>query len=305
MFGSFGLYSRGGGYGYDDDVNRSSWSEKSDAALRRERLADEQFDAFLNKCSSEDPNDASLFPITEEVVKADVHLTGPCYTSFRKRVGAKGCKVKRREATPGERKASGDKRQGKLYVISITCPGHPTKAADTKAKAALAAAAKKKKAQDAAVRKAEKERTEREERERLAALHRANVRERYGSIVGEGDEASKRKQSPVKNSSTMDSFVDVNVTSEALIKHAQTVHEERTFNIRTSVRKDEAELMAELRRNHAKEESDLRSQMCNKQSELISNANAEYDGIKAKINVACGKTLEQDCVKETGYYNGK
>jgi len=111
-----------GGYSdpYDDGwgVNRSGWAEKSDAAIRRENAANDLFDAFLKKCASYDPNDKSIFPITEEVVKANVYLTGPCYTSFRKRVLAKNCKVKRREATPQERKESGDKRKGKLYVIN-------------------------------------------------------------------------------------------------------------------------------------------------------------------------------------------
>ena len=245
-------------------------------------------------CSSElDANDKSLFPYTEEVVPCNVHLTGACYTSFRKRVMNKGCKVKRREATREERKASGDTRKAKLYVISITCPVHPTKAADAKAKAALAADAKKKKAQDAAIRKAEKERTEREARERLAALHRANVRERYENIVGGGDEAEaegKRKKSPgKKNSGTMDTFVKVNVTSDALLKHAQTFHQKRESEIRASVNTEQAKLMTELHSKHAKEEMDLRIKMSNKQSVLMDEANNEYAEIKAKIGKACTK----------------
>lgn len=230
----------------------------------------------------------------------NVHLTGACYTSFRKRVMNKGCKVKRREATPEERKASGDTRKGKMHFISITCPVHPTKAADAKAKAALAAEAKKKKAQDAAIRKAEKERKEREERERLAALHRANVRERYANIVGGGDEAEadgKRKQSPgKKNSGTMDTFVKVNVTSDALLKHAQTVHQRRESEIRASIHTEQSKLMAELRSKHQKDEMELRSKISNKQAKLMEEANAEYAGIKAKIEEACNKNDNADKV---------
>lgn len=74
--------------------NRSNWNDKSDAALRREQQADNLFEAFLKKCSSYDVNDKSIFPVTEEVVDASIHLTGACYTSFRKRVIAKGCKLK-------------------------------------------------------------------------------------------------------------------------------------------------------------------------------------------------------------------
>ena len=41
----------GFGYGcyFDDGPDRSGWSDKSDAALRRERMADSQFDAFIKK----------------------------------------------------------------------------------------------------------------------------------------------------------------------------------------------------------------------------------------------------------------
>ena len=300
-----------GGYSdpYDDGwgVNRSGWAEKSDAAIRRENAANDLFDAFLKKCASYDPNDKSIFPITEEVDKANVYLTGPCYTSFRKRVLAKNCKVKRREATPQERKESGDKRKGKLYVISITCTVHPTKAADAKAKADLAVAERKKKAQAAAERKAEKERKEREERERLAKLQRAKVRDMYESIVGSesGNEDMNRKQPSSADKaggvgtmaekaggiSTMDAYVNVNVSSEALLKHAQTVHEKRKNDIFSSISKERNDLLAELRRKHAKEENELRSQMSSKQAELLNAASDEYGEIKAKIEEEYNKKM--------------
>ena len=104
MLGFRSMMMYGGGYGYDDfGVDRSSWSDKSDAALRRERRADGLFDDFLKECGELDANDKSAFPVTKEVVGANCHLTSACYTSFRKRVMEKGCKVKRREATPAER----------------------------------------------------------------------------------------------------------------------------------------------------------------------------------------------------------
>ena len=128
MFRSLFLGYDDHGYGgYDDwGPNRSGWAEKSDAASRREHQANSQFDDFLKRCSALDANDKS-FPITEEVVQANVHLTGACWSSFRKRVVGKGCKVKRREATHVERKASGDTRKGKLYVISSHAPSTPTR----------------------------------------------------------------------------------------------------------------------------------------------------------------------------------
>lgn len=290
MFRSLFLGYDDHGYGgYDDwGPNRSGWAEKSDAASRREHQANSQFDDFLKRCSALDANDKS-FPITEEVVQANVHLTGACWSSFRKRVVGKGCKVKRREATHAERKASGDTRKGKLYVISITCPVHPNKASEAKAKATAAAAAKKKKAEETAQRKAEKERKDREERERLAALHREKVREKYASIVGKGcDDAGedgdmKRKQSPGKSAGTMDAFVKVKVTSEDLLNHAKTVHNKRTDEVRASIRKEEAEVMAELRKKHAQEEKELRSKMSKKMNQLLDEAAKNFVGVETKI----------------------
>jgi len=251
------------------------------------------FDEFLKECRELDANDKSAFPVTKEVVGASCHLTSACYTSFRKRVMEKGCKVKRREATPAERSASGDTRRGKLYVISIVCPVHPSKAADAKAKAELATAARKKKAAEAAQRKAEKEQKEREDRERMAKLQREKVRERYLSIVGEGkdDELKHKQPSPDVKKSTLDTFVNVNVTSEALLQHAKSVHDKSTFDISNSIREEERSLLTELRKKHAKEEDELRSKMRLKQSGLIDNAITKYDEIKAKIEKECNKKV--------------
>lgn len=209
--------------------------------------------------------------------------------------------IQRREATPAERQASGDKRKGKLYVISITCTVHPTKAADAKEKAELAAAARKKKAAEAAERKAEKERNEREERERMAEMQRAKVRERYESIVGGGKDelkhkhtttSSATKKATTKTTGTMDTFVNVKVTSEALLKHAESVYAKRTSDIRSDTRKEEQELMAELRKKHAKEESELRSSMRKKETELIESKKAEYGEIKSKIEEECNNNKQ-------------
>lgn len=76
-------------------------------------------------------------------------------------------------ATVEERAATGDKRKGKMYVISITCPVHPSKALEDKAKKEAAAVEKKKKAEEAAERKA-----------RLAELHKEKVAEKYLALSG-------------------------------------------------------------------------------------------------------------------------
>jgi hypothetical protein len=94
----------------------------------------------------------------------------------------------------------------------------------------------------------------------------------------------------------MDTFVKVNVTSDALLKHAQTVHQKRESEIRASVHTEQSKLMAELRSKHQKDEMELRSKMSNKQAKLMEEANAEYAGIKAKIEEACNKNDNADKV---------
>ena len=83
----------------------------------------------------------------------------------------------------------------------------------------------------------------------------------------------------------------MNVSSEALLKHAQTVHEKRRTDIFSSISKERNDLLAELRRKHAKEENELRSKMSNKQTEVMNGAIAEYGDIKAKIEENCNKKI--------------
>jgi len=120
--GGWGDFGGGYGGGYGDGVDRSGWSDKSAAALRRECQAKQLFKDFLEECKDK-PHAA--FPVTQEVVPCKVHLTNACWASFKRSVVAKGCKAKRREATVQERIASKDKRKSRMYVISITCPVNP------------------------------------------------------------------------------------------------------------------------------------------------------------------------------------
>jgi hypothetical protein len=224
-------------------------------------------------------NDKSIFPITEEVVDANVHLTEACWTTFRKRVENKGCKAKRRVATVEERAATGDKRKGKMYVISITCPVHPSKALEDKAKKEAAAVEKKKKAEEAAERKA-----------RLAELHKEKVAERYASIVGQDDGDTKTK-TPGKTKTTglMDSFVNVKVTAEDLLQHAMTVHNKRQTEIRLANQSEERKLMSELMKKHEEEKQELRRKMKSNEEKLIAGAETDYEEVKGKIEEACAK----------------
>lgn len=265
------MWSYGGFYGsslfrslYDDGddfgPNRRNWADKSEAALRRERTAISLFTAFIGKCTGLSETD---FPVTEEVVKANTHLTDACWKSFRKTVEARGCKAKRREATIQERIESKDKRKGKLYVISVTCPVHPSKVEEEKKKARLAAE-----------RKAQKAKEDREERERLAVLHQTQVKEEYAQIV---------KGEPVTG----------NVTSGAVLKHAQSVHEERVSQIRSEVAKEQSGLLIELRKKHTTEERDLRNQMDAKRIKLIHSASEEHQLLQKKIETVCSGVLKK------------
>mmetsp|Transcript_2251 Transcript_2251/g.3336 ORF Transcript_2251/g.3336 Transcript_2251/m.3336 type:complete len:109 (+) Transcript_2251:580-906(+) len=72
---------------------------------------------------------AAIFPGEEpKLVPPENYLTGPCWLSFRKYAISKGVQIGRREATPQEREAYGDKRKGKIYLIWAKLPTHPSKA---------------------------------------------------------------------------------------------------------------------------------------------------------------------------------
>jgi hypothetical protein len=146
MFFRGGFGGFGGGCEYDHyGPNRSNWREKSDAAVRRATQAKRLFDEFLEKQGQE-----TTFPVTQEVVPPAVHLTDACWKTFKKYVTSKGCTTKRREATREERIASKDSRNGKMYVISVTCPTNPSLLEEQKQKDAAALEEQKKKAAAAA-----------------------------------------------------------------------------------------------------------------------------------------------------------
>ena len=127
----------------------------------------------------------------------------------------------------------------------------------------------------------------------MAKLQREKVRERYLSIVGEekDDELKHKQPSPDDKKSTLDTFVNVNVTPEALLQHAKSVHDKSTYEISKSIREEERSLMAELQKKHAKEEDELRRKMIVKRSGLIDNANTKYIEIMAKIDKECNKKV--------------
>ena len=142
----------------DFRIDRSGWSDKSKAASRREDEAKSLLDNWIASCSTK-----TQFPIKEAaLVPARVHLTGPCWSSFRKYALTKGVRVGRREATEEERVAARDYRQRKLYVIWARLDVHPNQALkhlqQKQAKAKEAGEKRKRKQQ---------EEQERKEQERL------------------------------------------------------------------------------------------------------------------------------------------
>jgi hypothetical protein len=113
-------------YKMDERVDRSDWRDKSDAALRREHQAKELLDAFLQEAES-----MTTFPVTkDDLVPASLHLTFECWKSFKEYAVKKGCTTKRRVATMPERIAAKDMRKGKMYVVAVTIPAHPSVAKD-------------------------------------------------------------------------------------------------------------------------------------------------------------------------------
>ena len=96
----------------------------------------------------------------------------------------------------------------------------------------------------------------------------------------------------------MDAFSEVDIASTTILNHAQTVYDERTSDIRTSIREEEDDLMTKLRKKHAKEESELRNKMIEKKSILMNDANTKYTVIKTKIDAACGEKTSDKAASE-------
>ena len=119
--------------------------------MDREARAKQLLDNWIAECSKLDDD---AFPVTNsELVVPKVHLTQPCYYDFRKYALQKGVKVGRRQATDEERKASGDKRKGKLYMIWAKLEVPPSRAVEHLAAAKASAAALKKRRAVAAAAK--------------------------------------------------------------------------------------------------------------------------------------------------------
>jgi|Transcript_18077 hypothetical protein len=257
------------GYGGDFDgygPDRGNWSDKSQAAIRRENQAHVLVDAFFEKCKT-----VEVFPVTEVVVPPKVHLTNACWKSFKEYVISRGCTTKRREATCQERVESGDKRSGKLYVISVTVSVHPSKAEEEKL-------AQKKKAKEAAEkrqleqeRKAaiEKELCERTKREYQAVVD--SLDNKTASVFKEQDmNQESDKPSPNKKQKT------ITVPKSRFLAHADCMHQNRLQEIHTLISREKTA-------EQSKMWLELEQRMEAKKVKLQTEAKEYMSSIKAAI----------------------
>jgi hypothetical protein len=184
-----------------------------------------------------------------------LHLTGPCWSSFRKHVISKGATVTRHKATLEERaQVPKDKnRSGTLYFISATIPVHPSKtvahAKQAKQEAARKAEEREKKTQEAAKRKEEREHQ-----------HQQAVQEAYNALVvppippesvpsvaslppaaGTPPAPSKKRKNPPKHD---DHHA---ISPQDILEHAGKIHKERLKGICISIFQQEQEFQDRIR----------------------------------------------------------
>jgi hypothetical protein len=284
----------GGGfhsYGYDDGdggVDRRNWNDKSSAAIRRENQAKGLFDKFL-----EDAKKQSVFPITQDVIPPNVHLTDACWKTFKKLVTDRGCTVKRRVATNAEREAllSKDRRNSKMYVISVTISVHPAQAAEARqAREAKAKETADKRAEKGRLaeekRKAEAERKAKEESEL-----KTKIEQEYAAVVASLADSNKESNKPaalqdrsnkkrddensktdVKEPAKKRQKTRITVPRERILQHAENVHRQQVSEIKRKIYEEKIQ-----------ESQRLNEQMTTKEEALLKEAKEYSDRIKESI----------------------
>jgi hypothetical protein len=266
MFRGFDFHMRDM-YGFDSGVDRSDWRDKSDAAIRRENQAMQLFETCLEESKS-----SPSFPVTSEVVPPNVHLTDACWKTFKKHVIAKGCTAKRREATQTEKNALSpkDRRSGRMYVISVVIPVHPTKALDALQEKKLKAKEVAEKKVEKAKQAAEKAKQEAQRKAEQEGQLQTTMKEEYASVVswleekGNGDEKkpavlkdhnkNKRENDDTAEEDVKESpkkrLKSITVPRERILQHAEEQFRKRVANMRNEMgteKKEEREkLLAEL-----------------------------------------------------------
>ena len=124
------LYGRRGlVFGFEDllgcgpDVDRSSFSDKSAAAQRREDDAKARFQQRKVETEAAPPSKKTTY----DLLGPEVHLTQVCYKAFRKHVTATApaWTVARTKATPEQKAAAKQTRKADVYFTKVTY--HPEK----------------------------------------------------------------------------------------------------------------------------------------------------------------------------------
>lgn len=267
-----------GGYGYDDGGlpgrgERDGWAEKSSAATAREDCAKKMLDSWIELCSK---FDVAKFPVEEaSLIPAKVHLTDACWKSFRKyAINEKGVKVGRREATPQERKESGDKRRGKLYVISVKLLVHPSNAVEaSKTKKEKAKVALEKRKEREAQREEERKLAELVKRQKVITVYQRILQEKEpneqeettiapvvtGSssassdipeiLTNDGNASNSKNKDDSNNNDDAGVDVDVDVDPEEILKYADEAYAMKRKEIRLSIQKKKTAYLAELEKS--------------------------------------------------------
>jgi hypothetical protein len=120
-FDCFDRYYGEGGGDYTDawgNPRYGNMAPVSRAALRREKEAKEAFCKVKKEIEEREdpPTGKTIIPL----LQPHCHLTCHTWGTFRKFVvGHAGWNVKRRVATPEEKKKSGEKRKGKVYFVDV------------------------------------------------------------------------------------------------------------------------------------------------------------------------------------------
>lgn len=238
-----------------DGPDRSYWNEKSEAAMRRETQAIGMFNSHLQRLK---PFEKSAFPVTADLIPCTLHLTGPCWQTFKAYVMKAGCSAKRREATPEERAKI--KKTSKVYVISVTVPTHPDdlqEAARSKKEADAAAAEEKKRKQKL---KEEKERLLQiktaEEYTTILDLLKENTTASTTSLLTDQTNMVEAGSKKRKADSSLET-TSVTVPRARLLKYADDMHTKQKYMIDQDLAKERRKLIAEVDRRMAERKKSL------------------------------------------------
>lgn len=94
-----------------DEVDRSSWNDVSQAALKRLDEAKTTFDTYVSKNKTIDD--------WVRIIEPNVHLTGVTWKQFKTYASDKGFESRRKKLTDSEKKEAKEVRKSAVYFIEI------------------------------------------------------------------------------------------------------------------------------------------------------------------------------------------